>query len=145
MRRTIVIGALILLSGCGESGNDPSRGRNIDGSWQIAFTDMEINGVETCTLGPLAVVFDQTSTTVQGTHEATQLDCSVSGIVVQTAGLVTSGTFVSNTITIRMDETAKTRRFVGTFAGDTAMSGTVEWTTEDGVQLVNGLWSAVKD
>jgi hypothetical protein len=147
MRFASFLVAFAFLAGCGDSGNDPNPNdrRNIDGPWQIAFTNMEINGVESCTLGPLNVVFDQTSTTVQGTHDAADLTCSVSGLVVQAAGLVTSGSVGTNSVTIRMDQTAKTRTFVGTFGSDTEMSGTVEWTTEDGIQLVSGLWSAVKE
>jgi hypothetical protein len=106
---------------------------------------MEINGVETCTLEQLDVVFNQTGSSVQGTHAAAQLNCTISGLVVQTSGLITSGSVGANSVTIRMDQPAKTRTFVGTLDSDTQMSGTVEWTTEDGVQLVSGLWTAVKE
>jgi hypothetical protein len=146
MDRAFLLAICLLLSGCGsDGGNDPNQSHNIDGAWQIAFTDMEINGVEDCTLEQIDVVFDQTGSTVHGTHGQAQLNCAVSGLVVQTAGQITSGTVGANTITIRMDQPAKTRTFVGTFDSDTQMSGTVEWTTEDGVQLVSGLWAAVKE
>ena len=142
-----LLATFALLAGCGDGGNgpNPTPSRNIDGAWQIAFTDMEINGVEDCTLEQLNVLFDQTGSTVHGSHEEAQLNCAISGLVVQTPGLITSGTVGTNTITIRMDQPAKTRTFVGTFDSDTQMSGTVEWTTEDGIQLVSGLWTAVKE
>jgi hypothetical protein len=147
MRHARLLATLLLLVGCGDSGNDPNPtpGRNIDGAWQIAFTDMEINGVEDCTLEQLNVMFDQTGATVHGSHEEAQLNCSISGLVVQAPGVITGGTVGMSSITIHMDQPVKTRTFVGIFDSDTQMSGTVEWTTEDGVQLVSGLWTAVKE
>lgn len=141
--RFLVVVWMSLVMGCGES--DPSPTHNLDGTWLITFTDMEINGVETCTLGPLDVVLNQTGSTLSGTHEATTLDCSVSGVVVQTAGVVSSGLVGPTAVTIRMDEAARTRTFTGTFDSETAMSGLVTWTHEDGVQLVSGSWSAAKE
>lgn len=145
MHRAFVLAGCLLLSGCGSDGNGPNQNHNLDGAWQIAFTNMEINGVETCTLEQLDVVFDQTGSTVHGTHEQAQLNCTVSGLVVQAAGQVTSGTVGPNTITFRMDESFKTRTFTGTFESESRISGLVNWTTEDGVQLVSGSFVAVKE
>ena len=134
---------LLVLAACGTE-SEPTPARNVAGTWLVTFSNMTIGGTEACTLEPITLTLIQTGTFLSGTHTEADLDCAIAGLVVQTAGVVSSGNVGPSSVTFRLDELAKTRTFNGTGSSETTMSGTVNWVTEDGIQIVFGDWSAIE-
>ena len=134
-----------LLLGCGSDGGNGPAARNVAGTWMVTFSNMQVVSISTCTLDPVTLTLTHTGKhTVSGTHSATNLTCGSDPAVVQTVGTITSSDVEENTILLQFAHPARTRTFNGTFASDTEMSGTVQWTTEDGILFVTGDWSAIK-
>ena len=146
MKRFFLCGLLAL--GPAACGGDKSTGpsdANIEGSWQITFTNMSGSGVS-CNSNAFPLQISQSGSTFTGSYGVGTFTCtgpggSASGNV---QGVVANGTVDINAVEFDLD--TQDAHQSGSVSGN-SMSGTAQWRFDLGggqIVTLNGNWSAVK-